>query len=119
MKNYELFKLLEGLEKVEDLETSIPVKEGYKVVCNKKIIKDHLEAFEEMKNSIIKKYADKDGEVKFDNPDRGKCVSELNELANQEVEPIEFKKIKLSAIDSLELPMKAISAMAFMIEEAE
>ena len=54
MKNYELVKLLEGLEKVEDLETSIPVKEGYKVVCNKKIIKDHLEAFEEMKNSIIK-----------------------------------------------------------------
>ena len=119
MKNYALLKLLQGLEKVEDLETSIPVKEGYKVVCNKKIIKDHLEVFEEMKNSIIKKYADKDSEVKFDNPNRGKCVSELNELANQEVEPIEFKKIKLSAIDSLELPMKAISAMAFMIEEAE
>ena len=57
--------------------------------------------------------------MKFDNPKRGECVSELNELANQEVEPIEFKKIKLSAIDSLELPMKAISAMAFMIEEAE
>lgn len=119
MKNYELLNIYKGLEKVTNLETSIPVSEGFKVVKNRILIESELKSFEDMKNAIIKKYAGEEGKVKTDNPNYKKCVDELNELANQECEEITFKKIKLSAIEKIDIPMNAISALAFMIDDTE
>lgn len=117
MKNYELVSILRGLEKVTNLETELPVSIGYKIVQNKKTIEKLLEPFEEMKENIIKKYADKDNEVKHDNPHYKDCVIELNELSNQEVEDFEVKKVSLSSIENYDLPISAIKAIGFMIEE--
>ena len=119
MKNYELLEMMQGLNKIETVETSIPVSEGFKIVKNKKAIQKELEAFEEMRNAIITKYADENGEVKQDNPNFETCLKEVTELGNQECEDISFKKIKLSALENLELPMNVISAIAFMIEDSE
>ncbi len=117
MKIYDLLEIQEGLNKITNLETSVPVSQGYKLVRNKKMIQKELETYEEMRNAIVSKYADKDGEVKKDNPNFNKCFQEVRELANQEVDNIEFKKIKLSDIESLNLPMNLITAIDMMIEE--
>ena len=119
MKNYELLNISEKLEKVTNLETSLPVVEGFKVVKNKNLIETELKSFEDMKNSIIRKYADDNGAVKPDNPNYKKCVDELNELSSQECDDLEFKTIKLSALQNIDLPMNAISALAFMIDDKE
>lgn len=116
MKYYELSKLDNDLNRITSLETTIPVSEGFKIIKNKQRIQEELKPYEEMRNAIISKYSD-NGEVKPDNPNFQKCLEEVTELGNQECEDISFKKIKLSALENLELPMSAISAMAFMIEE--
>lgn len=117
MKNYELVSILQGLGRVTELKAELPVSIGYKIVQNKKIIEKLLEPYEEMKDSIIKKYADKDNEVKYDNPHYKDCVFELNELSNQDVEEFEAKKVSLSSIEKYDLPISAIEAISFMIEE--
>lgn len=117
MKNYELLEIMQGLDKATSLETSVPVAEGFKIVQNKKLVKDALVAFEEMRNAIVKKYADENGEVKEDNPNYAKCFEEVNTLATQECDEINFKKIKLETIEKLELPLNAIQSIYFMIEE--
>lgn len=119
MKNYELLEIMQGLDKATALETSVPVVEGYKIVCNKKTIKDALVAFEEMRNAIVKKYADESGEVKEDNSNYQTCLKEVSELANQECDEFTFKKIKLATIEKLELPLNAIQSIFFMIDDSE
>lgn len=118
MKNYELLEIMQGLDKATSLETSVPVAEGYKIVCNKKTIKDALVAFEEMRNAIVKKYADGNGEVKEENPNYQTCLKEVNELANQECDELTFKKIKLATIEKLELPLNTIQSIFFMIDDS-
>lgn len=117
MKIYELLEIQDGLNKISNLETSVPVSQGYKIVCNKKMIQKELETYEEMRNAIVSKYADESGEVKKDNPNFDTCFQEVRELANQEVDNIEFKKIKLSDLECLNLPMNLISSIYIMIEE--
>lgn len=119
MNNIELLEIYQGLEKVSSVETNIPVSEGFKIIKNKNAIKRELEAFEEMRNAIVSKYADDNGEVKKDDPNFETCLKEVSELGNQECEDISFKKIKLSALENLELPMNVISAITFMIEDSE
>lgn len=119
MKNYELLEIMQGLDKATSLETSVPVAEGFKIIQNKKAIKDALIAFEEMRNAIIKKYADESGEVKEDNPNYAQCLKEVNELAIQECDELTFKKIKLATIEKLELPLNAIQSIFFMIDDSE
>lgn len=118
MKNYELLEIMQGLDKATELTTSVPVSEGFKIVQNKKKVKDALSAFEELRNAIIAKYSDENGEVKEDNPNYTQCLKEVNELASQEVEEVSFKKIKLETIEKLELPLNAIQAIYFMIEDS-
>lgn len=119
MKNIELVELNNSLSKITNLETSIPVSEGFKIIKNKQAIQNELKPFEEMRNAIISKYADENGEVKQDHPNFETCLKEVTELGNQECEDISFKKIKLSALENLELPMNVISAITFMIEDSE
>lgn len=119
MKNYELLEIMQGLDKATSLETNVPVAEGFKIIQNKKLVKDNLVAFEEMRNAIVKKYADENGEVKEDNPKYQDCLKEINELASQECDEVSFKKIKLSTIEKLELPLNAIQAIYFMIDDSE
>lgn len=119
MKNLELLQIYKNLETVTNVENTIPVAEGFKIIQNKKVIKDSLIAFEEMRNAIVKKYADEDGEVKEDNSNYAQCLKEVNELASQECDELTFKKIKLATIEKLELPLNAIQSIFFMIDDSE
>lgn len=119
MKYYELVKLSDDLNRIVSLETNISVSEGFKIVKNKQLIQEELKPFEEMRNTIVTKYADENGEVKPDSPNFETCLKEVTELGNQDCEDISFKKIKLSALENLELPMNVISAITFMIEDSE
>ena len=118
MKIYELLEIQDGLNKISNLETSVPVSQGYKIVCNKKMIQKELETYEEMRNAIVSKYADGNGEVKKENPNYQTCLKEVNELANQECDELTFKKIKLATIEKLELPLNAIQSIFFMIDDS-
>ena len=117
MKNYELFEIKQGLDKITNLETSLPVSEAFKIIKNKKLIEKELEAFEEVKNSIVSRYADENGEVKKENPNFDKCYREVMELGNQSCDEINFRKIKLASIEKLELPMNLITSIEFMIDD--
>lgn len=117
MKNIELETTYKGLTEVTGLETSLPIKAGFKIIQNRRKIADEYEAYMEMKNAIVKKYAT-DGKEAVEPKDEHymDCLKDVNELMKEEAD-IELKKIKLSDIENYELPMKAIQALSCMIEE--
>lgn len=119
MKNYELFEIKQGLDKITNLETTLPVSEAFKIIKNKKLIEKELEAFEEVRNSIVSRYADENGEVKKENHNFDKCYREVMELGKQSCDEISFRKIKLSSIEKLELPMNLVTSIEFMIDDNE
>lgn len=115
--NYtQAFNLLTQLQEVQGTDSTFPVNVGFKIIQNRNTLQDALKSFDEMRNGIIKKYADKYGNVSPSNEHYNDCVKELNEIGIQECE-VELKKFKLSDLGDISLPMKTLSALTPMIEE--
>lgn len=115
--NYtQAFNLLTQLQEVQGTDSTFPVNVGFKIIQNRNTLQDALKSFDEMRNGIIKKYADKDGNVSSSNEHYNDCVKEINEIGIQECD-VEFKKFKLSDLGDISLPMKTLSALTPMIEE--
>lgn len=120
MKYYELTAMREVLKKL-DVTKDLPVKVGFAIVKNERLIADHLKAYDEMRNKIISKYADDTGSVSADkDPDKFKaCMHDIGELDSQETDPINFTTIKLADIEDLSMNLNELNALYFMIEERE
>ena len=116
MKNFELFNIVQSLNRFELSKTALPVKVGYTILQNRQKMRQVIEPFVEARNEIIKKYSNGTMEVNQQDAGYAECLKEIDALGSEECE-IEFKKIKLSDIECIELSTDMISALMCMIEE--
>lgn len=116
MKNFEILNAVQSLNSFEMSKTTLPVRVGYTILQNRQKMRQVIEPFEEMRNSIFQKYAKGKPELKQTDEGYAECAKEMDELGNEEQE-LDLKKIKLSDIENVELPAKLISALMCMLEE--
>ena len=116
MKNTEILSIVSTLNQLDYSKTNIPVKVGYTILKNRQKMRQVIEPFEEMRNSIFKKYAN--GKQTLQPTDEGyeECLQEMNAINNDDVE-IDLEKIKLKDLENVELSAELISALMCMIEE--
>lgn len=116
MKNSEILSIVSVLNTLDFSKVNMPVKVGYTILKNRQKMRQVIEPFEEMRNSIFKKYAN--GKQALQPTDEGyaECLNEMSALNDEETE-LELEKIKLSDIENVELSAELISALMCMIEE--
>lgn len=109
------YKYLEGLNRLESINTSTPVEIGFPIIENIHRIKNALSSSMELRDKIILKYSNGSNQInKDENPDEyEKCSKELEKLGGMELE-ISILCIEPSKMRSTELPMWAFFALSFM-----
>lgn len=116
--NFKIDKMISIVNEINKLNAiSMPVKVAYRINANKKALTEACEPIQETINAVISKYSDS-GKVTTDNPHYDECLKEINELNNEEVD-VNIKTIKLSEIETLNMPLSSVEALSFMIEESE
>lgn len=116
--NFKIGKMISIVNEINKLNAiSMPVKVAYRINANKKAIAEACEPIQETINAVISKYSDS-GKVTTDNPYYDECLKEINELNNEEVD-VNIKMVKLSEIETLNMPLSSVEALSFMIEESE
>lgn len=116
--NFKIDKMISIVNEINKLNAiSMPVKVAYRINANKKALAEVCEPIQETINAVISKYSDS-GKVTTDNPHYDECLKEINELNNEEVY-VNIKTIKLSEIETLNMPLSSVEALSFMIEESE
>lgn len=116
MKNTEILSIVNTLNLLDYSKTNMPVKVGYTILKNRQKMRQVIEPFEEMRNSIFKKYANGKQALQPTDDGYAECLQEMSAINNDNVE-LELEKIKLSDIENLELSAELISALMCMIEE--
>lgn len=99
-----------------DNTQSLPVKVSYKIIKNKFALKNYCEPYVETRNAIIRDYAGGRTTIEPGDPNYAECMRKLTELDNANA-TVSLEKIKISDIESLELPMELMNAIYFMVEE--
>lgn len=116
--NFKIDKMISIVNEINKLNAiSMPVKVAYRINANKKALTEACEPIQETINAVISKYSDS-GKVTTDNPHYDECLKEINELNNEEVD-VNIKTVKLSEIETLNMPLSSVEALSFMIEESE
>lgn len=116
--NFKIDKMISIVNEINKLNAiSMPVKVAYRINANKRALTEACEPIQETINAVISKYSDS-GKVTTDNPHYDECLKEINELNNEEVD-VNIKTVKLSEIETLNMPLSSVEALSFMIEESE
>ncbi len=116
--NFKISKMINIVNEINKLNAiSMPVKVAYRINANKRALTEACEPIQETINAVISKYSDS-GKVTTDNPHYDECLKEINELNNEEIE-VNIKTVKLSEIETLNMPLSSVEALSFMIEESE
>lgn len=116
--NFKIDKIISVVNEINKLNAiSMPVKVAYRINANKRALAEACEPIQETINAVISKYSDS-GKVTTDNPHYDECLKEINELNNEEVD-VNIKTVKLSEIETLNMPLSSVEALSFMIEESE
>lgn len=116
--NFKIDKIISIVNEINKLNAiSMPVKVAYRINANKRALTEACEPIQETINAVISKYSDS-GKVTTDNPHYDECLKEINELNNEEVD-VNIKTVKLSEIETLNMPLSSVEALSFMIEESE
>lgn len=116
--NFKIDKMISIVNEINKLNAiSMPVKVAYRINANKRALAEACEPIQETINAVISKYSDS-GKVTTDNPHYDECLKEINELNNEEVY-VNIKTVKLSEIETLNMPLSSVEALSFMIEESE
>lgn len=116
--NFEIATLLENLLVFSESDKYVPMKLGFCVNKNIKILTDLLKEIEKSKNIIYTEYGTTEDGITYTIPKDNVEIAqkELNDLAMIEQE-IPIQTVKYSLIENLELTMQQISSIMFMIEE--
>lgn len=115
---FKVSKIISIVNEINKLNAiSMPVKVAYRINANKRALTEACEPIQETINAVISKYSDT-GKVTTDNPHYDECLKEINELNNEEVD-VNIKTVKLSEIETLNMPLSSVEALSFMMEESE
>ena len=116
-------QFFQSLNKV--MRAEIPVQLAWKLKGLAKFLESQNQAYEEMRNELLKKHGRKDdkgellmaenGQVEFDEGKRDAFIKEHQELLNQEVEVKD--KIKLSDLSSVRLSASDLLVLEDLIQE--
>lgn len=114
LTNDEIYLLYSALQSLKNEKIALPIKDGFVLVKNMKILQPLVEAIEETRETIIKKYVDESGVICAEK--RAAVNKELYELSKVENDVI-LNKLSLTKIENLNLDLNIISALAPIIEE--
>lgn len=119
MKNNEIYSLAFEIGKLNISDIKMPVRIGFFLQKNIRIITDAAAEIEQAKMSIAAQYGKlNESQTGYDIPPENVEIAncELNDLFNLEQDlPIHI--FKLSDFDGIELTYQQMSAIMFMIEE--
>ena len=130
MRTQDIVSIYIGLKDIK--EKNLPVRVAYAINLNIRKMTPIVEAFDEARMDLIKKYAakdgnggyvtDKDGNIKIH--DAGEFRKVIDEAMKEDVS-LDFKQIELSALDACDdshfdaLSAKDLEKLTFMIKEDE
>lgn len=114
--NNEIYALMQGLQELKSLKVTMPIKDGFNLVKDIKILTPIVEAIDESLEEIISKYANESGAVPPEST--AQANQELYELSLIENE-VDLIKLSLVKIEKLELDLNLISKIAPIIEDEE
>lgn len=114
LTNIEVINLTEGLISFkQDNSNILPIKIGFNIIKNIKILTPIYESIIEMRNDIVRKYA-KDNQL--EEKDLDITNAELLELGNLKNE-IELNKISLNDIAELKITLELLDKISYIIDE--
>ena len=119
MKNNQIYNLAFGINQLNISNVQMPVRVGFFLQKNIRIIIDAATEIEQAKMSIIAQYGKlNESQTGYDiPPEHMEIVNhELNDLFNLE-QDLPIHVFKLSDFDGIELTYQQMSAIMFMIEE--
>lgn len=126
IKNSEMVAFINGVKEIK--EKRIPIKLGYAITRNMKLMEVAAEAYNEEYQNLIGKYAEKDEEGKpkveneeyilLDEKNYHKEINELLEIENEfEIHKIPFEELEKCDTEQFDaLSIKDISLLEFMVE---
>lgn len=114
--NNEIYALMQGLQELKSLKVTMPIKDGFNLVKDIKILTPIVEAIDESREEIISKYANQSGAVPPESA--AQANQELYELSLIENE-VDLIKLPLIKVEKLELDLNLISKIAPIIEDEE
>ena len=113
--NTELEAILGQINSAVEAKVVLPVKVCYKIVKNRLAIEQALVAFREVRNDIIKKYADETGRITEQDKNFDKVTFEVLKVAGEYTD-VEICEIDISELGEKELPLNVVSALGFMMK---
>lgn len=120
MTNKEITQIYSGLVELRESSTAnFPTKVSYAIIRNIKILEPLVEINISMKNDLLRKYGvpNQDGTFYISEEVSNDFSKEINEINALEVNPIDFYTIKYSDIEDINLSIKEMDALFFMIVE--
>jgi quinol monooxygenase YgiN len=98
----------------------LKAKTSFALAMNIKALSEPMNTLENVKNDLVRKYGEKEGEdsyvVKRDSKNFDKFVEEYRNLMDTETD-VKIKKIKIDELDDTGLTPNEFIAISFMIEE--
>lgn len=121
MLNKDLVQIYDNLYRLRECsDIRFPAKVSFCIMRNIKILLPTVEAFEFARTTILQTYGapaeDKPGFYKIDDDKIDAAMQELTNLENIDIK-VEFQKIKLQDIESLNLSIQDMDALYPMLEE--
>ena len=103
------------------LEAELPVKAGFRLAKNVRLINDELIEYEKIRNDLVKKYGEEKDDtvqVKENSPEMVEFLKELEIVLDEKVD-IKIKPIKLADLgEELKFPTKyMVDLIDFVIKE--
>jgi|GEM_PF-2599827 hypothetical protein len=119
LKNIEIKERLARLQKMAELNPSLPVAVGYRAAQNEKTLRDALGPYDEAVKQIFAKYADgKDTIDRKTDPEAYDNVRKEIAALDALDADIEIRTVPFSAIEAQSnLPLSVFLALEFMISE--
>lgn len=115
LTNIEIINLTEGLTALKQIDSNVPIKVGFNIIKNIKILTPVYESIIEMRNSVVQKYA-VNNSISEENLEI--VNAELLELGNLKNE-IDLNMVNLNDIANLFIPLDLLDKISSIIIEAD
>lgn len=124
LKAQEIYNMYDAINALSQETTSMPT--AFYIARNSRIIKEEASAIDEARQKLLMEFAAKKEDGSLDTQENGMIRiddnrlplfnEEMNKLFNTEIE-ISIRKIPLSALDKVNLPINSVEVLLPIIED--
>lgn len=124
LKAREIYEMAGAINTLSQEKTTMPT--AFYIAKNTKLIKEEANSIEEARNNLVVQFGEKksdgalntneDGMVKIDDLNLAAFNEQLSKLFDAEID-IDIKKIPLSALDKINIPISTIELLLPIIED--